>query len=381
MSNKILAVEGVRGLAALAVILSHSALTFWPYLHGDLADSRSGFERWLFDSPFGFIYSGTGAVCVFFVLSGFVLGRNVLGRAGLLQALPGMVLRRYFRLMLPILFSCLLAWAVFAFVLPHVERYALGEWIGSFGDFDFSLSSALRQGAFDTLLWGASDYNWALWTMRIEFFGSLLVYGLAALLACWPRPGWLLPVAAMACLWLVPGGEGVYYALFVFGMALAQRAPLNLGRGAAVLLLLAGLYLTGYHEQSLSYRFIEQRLALTWQGEPLGNYDLANVLGGMLIVGVVLNSPELGRRLSGRWLVWLGRLSFSAYLLHMLALATVAPLVFNALRPTLSYTGAAVLSLLVSVSVIYVCSLPYARWVDETGMRVSRGMGRLLWPR
>lgn len=381
MSNKILAVEGVRGLAALAVILSHSALTFWPYLHGDLADSRSGFERWLFDSPFGFVYSGAGAVCVFFVLSGFVLGRNVLGRAGLLQALPGMVLRRYFRLMLPILFSCLLAWAVFVFMLPHVDRHALGEWIRLFGGFDFSLGNALRQGVVDTILWGESDYNWALWTMRIEFFGSLLVYGLGALLTYWQRPGWLLPVAALACLSLAPGGDGMYYALFVFGMALAQGKQTFNSRVLAVLLLLAGLYLTGYHEESRSYRLIEQHLALTWQGEPLGNYDLANMLGGMLIVGAVLKSPWLGQGLSGRAMVWLGRMSFSAYLLHMLALATVAPLVFNALRPALSYTAAAILSLLASVMAIYLCSLPYARWVDETSIRVSRVMSHLLLQR
>ncbi|WP_024303893.1 acyltransferase [Pseudogulbenkiania sp. MAI-1] len=381
MSNKNLAVEGVRGLAALAVILSHSALTFWPYLHGDVDELRSGFERWVFDSPFGFFYSGAGAVSVFFVLSGFVLGRSVLGQTGLVRSLPGMVVRRYFRLMLPILATCLLAWAVFAFVLPQVDRQALGEWIRLFGSFDFSLTSALRQGTVETILWGASDYNWALWTMRVEFFGSLLVYGLAALLVYWSRPGWLLPVAALACLWLVPGGDGMYYALFVFGIWLAASEWTVDSRVVAALLLLAGLYLVGYHEESRSYRFIEQHLALTWRGESMSNYDLANALGGMLIVWAALKSPWLGQCLSGRAMAWLGRLSFSAYLLHMLVLATVAPAVFNALRPELSYTGAALLSLLASLLAIYLCSLPYARWVDETSIHVSRKAGRLVWRR
>ncbi|WP_150105080.1 acyltransferase family protein [Pseudogulbenkiania ferrooxidans] len=380
MSNKNLAVEAVRGLAALAVIFSHASLTFWPYLHGDFDQLRSGFERWVFNSPFGFVYSGSGAVCVFFVLSGFVLGRSVLGRDGLLQALPGMVVRRYFRLMLPILISCLLAWAVFAFALPRVDRHALGEWIRLFGAFDFSLGNAVEQGSVDTILWGAADYNWALWTMRIEFFGSLLVYALAALLDRWPRPDWLLPVAALGCLLLVPG-NGVYYALFVFGLWLAASEWTVDNRLLALSALLAGLYLVGYHEASSSYNFIERNLDLSWRGESLANYDLANELGGMLIVGAVLKSPWLGQRLSGRAMAWLGRMSFSAYLLHMLVLATVAPLVFNALSPTLSYTGASLSSLAASVAAIYLCSLPYARWVDDTSIHVSRTVSRLVWRR
>ena len=78
--SKINAAESIRGLACLAVVFSHLAMSFFPYLHHfdpkDQADPN--WVSWVHHSPFAFVYSGDAAVFVFFVLSGYVLSYALL---------------------------------------------------------------------------------------------------------------------------------------------------------------------------------------------------------------------------------------------------------------------------------------------------------------
>ena len=71
-TQKINAAESIRGLACLAVVLSHLSLTFFSQLHnfGESAVPQYALFAQLHNSPLAFFYSGTGAVFVFFVLSG-----------------------------------------------------------------------------------------------------------------------------------------------------------------------------------------------------------------------------------------------------------------------------------------------------------------------
>ena len=75
MSAKINSAESIRGLACLAVVFSHLAMSFFPYLHhfdpNEVTDLA--WVDAVHHSPFAFFYSGDAAVFVFFVLSGYVL--------------------------------------------------------------------------------------------------------------------------------------------------------------------------------------------------------------------------------------------------------------------------------------------------------------------
>ena len=75
ITNKINAAESIRGLACLAVVLSHLSLTFFPQMHHfDLSVvPQYPFFDQLYHSPFAFFYSGTGAVFFFFVLSAIIV--------------------------------------------------------------------------------------------------------------------------------------------------------------------------------------------------------------------------------------------------------------------------------------------------------------------
>ncbi|WP_443147193.1 acyltransferase family protein [Paenibacillus sp. KACC 21273] len=74
--QKLKYLDGLRGLAALIVVISHFVVAFYPSLYNGSIDSvhtQKSLELWISKSPFNLFYNGNFAVCVFFVLSGYVL--------------------------------------------------------------------------------------------------------------------------------------------------------------------------------------------------------------------------------------------------------------------------------------------------------------------
>ena len=101
--------DGLRGAAALAVLLGHLSIA--------LAASLG---------PITVIYNGNFGVCVFFILSGYVLS-GLAATARL--SLAAQSVRRYLRLMIPILLTSTIAWALLW--IGAYQNKAAGEIVGS----------------------------------------------------------------------------------------------------------------------------------------------------------------------------------------------------------------------------------------------------------
>lgn len=163
--SKINAAESIRGLACMAVVLSHITNIFFPFLHNfdKLQTSGNTVIDFIHHSPFGFLYSGTGAVYVFFVLSGYVLAYAVLSKPNIPLKIESMFLKRYPRLAIPALVSCLLAYVV---TFAHIDTTHLpSNWMSKFGAESPTLSLAIYEGLFRLFIFGKSTLNWVLWSM------------------------------------------------------------------------------------------------------------------------------------------------------------------------------------------------------------------------
>ena len=101
-SQRFQELDGLRGVAALIVVVFHVMSAFVPAWVPDQSEA----VPWWADSPLAVLYNGTFAVPVFFVLSGFVLAQaSLLPRKHLWLDLA----LRYLRLALPATASVLLA--------------------------------------------------------------------------------------------------------------------------------------------------------------------------------------------------------------------------------------------------------------------------------
>ena len=370
---KLNSAESIRGLACLAVVFSHLSLTFFPYLHHFDVEASAGtqLEYLIHHSPFAFWYSGTAAVFVFFVLSGFVLSYAILRKPEIAQAkIQNMLIKRYPRLAIPAVVSCIICWAILQGV--NIPSQQVNGWFQQYVTQDFSLSFALYEGLVGSFLFAESSTNWVLWTMHIELIGSLVLF---LLLFMYQKSRVLFHIGAVllpVLAWYLKG-EGFFLGIvsFVVGIYYYLYAkPLKLW--SALLLFLFGLYLAGAHNSSASYQWIFALL-----GER--TYDYCNVFAGFIIVYSILMSRDLSAKFDQKFLIWLGKLSFSVYLLHLIILYVVGLPVFNyALSMGLSYGWSAIFASVIFIVLTLFVAEFYSRWIDQFAIHSSQQFAKFV---
>lgn len=363
---KLNSAESIRGLACLAVVFSHLSLSFFPYLHhfdvNETTDSALQFS--IHHSPFAFWYSGTAAVFLFFVLSGFVLSYAILRKPEQAKTkIKSMLIKRYPRLAIPALGSCLVAWA--AFQLFQIDSAHVNGWFQQYVTQNITLKHAIYEGTIGSFFFAESETNWVLWTMHIELIGSLVLFVLLYMYQLNRVVFFIASIAFPLLAWYWKG-EGFFLGIlsFVIGIYYYLYGK-QLNFLPAMLMFLFGLYLAGAHNTSQSYQWI-----YAWMGER--TYDYCNFFSGVLIVYSILMSKQLSNMFDQKILIWLGKLSFSIYLLHLIVLYVIGLPVFNyLLQVGLGYTASAVVASIVFIGFTLLFSEFYSRWVDQFAIKVS----------
>lgn len=368
--SKINSAESIRGLACMAVVLSHLSLTFVPFLHNYEQSPSSGNSLidWLHHSPFGFLFSGTGAVFVFFVLSGYVLSYAILSKKDIPLKIKSMSLKRYPRLAIPAGISCILAFLILSISVD--TSHILGGWMQKYGSSAPSLSNALYEGFIGSFLFGYINTNWVLWTMQIELIGSFLLFSLLYVYHLNKRL--FIPVALIAPLPFILISPTFMLGMFafIFG-ALFYLYGRKISTPISITFLLIGLYFAGIHSTSNSYTLFTSILGTK-------TYVLLNFLAGIFIVYSVLMNETLSKILDKKVLVKLGSLSFSIYLLHIPLIYIIAVPSFNFIfQLSQSYLIAVVLASCLLVIVTFILSHFYTKYVDQLSINIANKIERI----
>ncbi|MBI1756577.1 MAG: acyltransferase [Fimbriimonas ginsengisoli] len=299
-------IEGMRGLAALYVVLGHLCSMSDPEaLHRRPTDSPAWLQAVM--APF---WHGHLAVAVFIVISGFCLQAALFpGRDGRLRDVRKFLKRRAWRI-LPPYYACLALSLVVAVTITSTQQGM---------PFDQYLPVTKANVIAHALMIHNLSPDWmykingVLWSIGIEFqlyflfpllVAVLFRVGRAGLVAVGSGVAGLILLAAPGAIKLYPW----YLALFAVGMAaahLAYRPALRGGVRPAGGLALAVVCGFG-------------AVLATGQGAShLVGDALAGLAGaGVLYAGVV--APQLGlvRVLSRPSLVALGTMSYTLYLMH-----------------------------------------------------------------
>lgn len=364
---KLNSAESIRGLACLAVVFSHLSLSFFPYLHHfDVNETtNSSLQYFIHHSPFAFWYSGTAAVFLFFVLSGFVLSYAILRKPEQAKTkIKSMLIKRYPRLAIPALASCLLVWVIF--LCFDIDSIQANGWFQAYVTQNISLKHAIYEGTIGSFFFAESDTNWVLWTMHIELIGSLVLFFLLYLYQTKRILFFIGSILFPLLAWYYKG-EGFFLGIlsFVIGIYYYLYGR-QLKLIPAVLLFLFGLYLAGAHSTSWSYQWLTQIM-----GER--TYDYCNFFAGVFIVYSILMSPQLSMKLDKKVLIWLGKLSFSIYLIHLIVLYVIGLPIFNYLLSLgWSFSSAALWACAIFIAMTLFFAEFYSRWVDQLAIHVSQ---------
>lgn len=365
-STKDKPLEAIRGAAAVNVLIWHTMLGFFPEYSGNFAkfstDGAAG-QPW-----YSLIY-GTFAVVIFFVLSGYVLTRSYFLSSNNMIIVRG-ALKRWPRLAGPVLASVLFSWLLLTAHLYYYNEAASltgspwlsGHLFSSAPIFSPAILDAFAQGTLFTFIKENSSYfNTSLWTMRWEFFGSFLVFGLSFLIVRFQ--GALRITALAVAVFFCHRWMAQELRPFVAGMVIAALLPrqrIGVPAFATIILLFVAIYLGGY------------------MGRPIGAFSpLYSIFGnnystiGYVQIGAaslailaVETSPKFRRYLSAPWASHLGRLSFPLYLVHIPVLCSVGCLTLVSLDGLLPLAATRVTAAFVTLAAAFAVAVPLMHFND-----------------
>lgn len=380
--------DGVRGLAAISVIFSHVFLLYYSEIHYGLADSEpSALALGVFHSPLTFFYRGGAAVLLFFLLSGYVLCSACIKKAPMDDRYVSVAAsKRYLRLGLPVAAAVFIGYLGIVLNVFPVAPAGINAFL-DFPDQGLGFGQMLKSAIYGSMLFGDGNFDYVLWTISIEFYGSLLVFALYALVGK-NRTFSIVFCSALGCLLLFLPKAYSLYSLFFFGAALAHVQFSVAGRLSAqcaalisVPLLVLGCYLVGFYATSASYRWLESVTATFHAVAPAADPSVIYpALGSLCILVSILvgagrrDSAEPGA--GARLLAWIGKLSFSVYLLHPFMLATAGKYIFLEMGRNMH----SLLVCLVAVfSGTFFFSYFFYKHVDRPSIKLADKFGRSLF--
>lgn len=382
--------ESIRGIAAVQVLLLHFFAAFAPNLVFSPPGSPT-VAGYIHLSPFYFLYDGYSAVYIFFALSGYVLTRSF--ERQLAQPFS-IVTARILRLGLPAVAAvAVAAITISIFGRPNAHAGVLtgSDWFVSQWNPDISIVSALRDGIVNALFLGygglpgvafmapwqqpvEQSFIAPLWTLSIEFYGSMIVLAL-----CWSAQrsrGVWWTVVLLGAIFTVRSA----YICFVLGhLAAAFRLAEKPAPARALLPMF-----------SIVFGVFLSVLAEAWQPEWLRSLCAApthllfpgqfaamqqKTFGAIFVLVGIVNLQTARTLLSGSRIVAWSRLSFPVYLVHWPILFGPAAALFLAIDNAAGLEVARIGAVVIGMVLAFTASRLFLP-VDLMALELSRQLRR-----
>lgn len=320
--------DSLRGMSAVFVMLGHFVWTRF-----DTQSHRPQMPQsfWIGFQSLHLLFSSWESVVFFFVLSGVVLTVSIPKRHPLRYG--HYALHRVCRIYLPYLFSLLVAivgCSLFHGRIPPWTPWLAAIWIHA-PRFQEILNHALFLGTYD------QRFNPVYWSLIIELRISLL---LPFLIIAVQRIGLHLTMWIVASMTLfdacvsravdihcsaviVDWAHTAHYALFfIYGIIAmlhgdkVEKLIIGLGRTSRLALLLLSVFTCYY-------------LPVILTKSSLGaycNFEFVIGIGATTIICLAIHDETVRDVLTRRPLMWLGRISYSLYLIHVPVMLSLAAL-------------------------------------------------------
>jgi len=358
--NKLKQLEGLRGLAALIVIACHFCLFFisnpelkieeWAYTSSSTINKLlSGFIKFFID--------GELAVYIFWTMSAYVISIGLFRNNQIPK--PKLFIKRYIRLSIPVLAASLLSFLLLAFGLIYNQQVATLQgvdlnkgWLHSMLFFDADFIMALK-----TSLWNCffnyddtSTYNAVLWTMGKELWGSFICFALIGLFRKTSiRFVIYILLAAMSIKF-----DYIWPLSFILGLGLCD---LHYNPASMAIMNHPAIRRIEKHFKK-SWLIYFYLLILIVLGGQKNYYTLSNTFISFGIVFICIYHGLLIQILSSKILVYLGKISFSLYLIHLGIICSLTSFLYLQKVPVIVNISA-------SLIVMFIIAHLFQKYIDK----------------
>ncbi len=373
-SQRYLGLDGLRGAAALVVLICHSVLmapTFHNAYLNPAAVPRGTAGWWASFSPLHLFWAGGEAVYVFFILSGFVLVLPFLKSGPKLARWAAYYPKRLVRLYVPVWG----AFALFLFWITVVPREANPNFVPYL---TMQIPNVTAESArADLTLFPAPTANMSvLWSLRMEVVFSLLLPLYVLLGRRLPVLNALKFVILLGTsMWFANSGYTLksYLPMFGLGTIMAMERPrlAMLGEKIRVSRYRGGIWSIVVMATAVMLTSYWTMLGLTL--DPLRIVALGpwvrgiTLLGACLLLFLALEGPA--RRPLSSWPgQWLGSRSFSLYVVHQPIVVSVGVLLGG--NPGAGWT------LAVAVPAALIVAEIFYRLVERPSLMLCRTLGK-----
>lgn len=351
-TKRYVALDALRGLAALIVVFHHSLLILPGYT--DAVEAN-----WLL-RPF---IAGPSAVYVFFVLSGFVLFLLFYGKDG--HHLTAFAARRLLRLYPPVFVSVLAALLIVVAIDPRPIP-TLTAWFNDAWQHPLTAGYVLKH----IMLWDhVLPMNSPLWSIVVELRLSLIFPVLA--LAIVKRPN--LTVVLCLILSIIcrlyarelgpdASGSPVIDAQFLVLFAVGAWLALNHHRVAPFVACRSNISLT------IAALVVGVGIASC---SPFAFGGIATMGGAILLVALFAFNPVVERWVDKPLFHALGRISYSLYLIHVVVIMASVHLLAGRTSPIMAISFGLIACIPVAAAMVHFVERPSIRLSREVGARLS----------
>lgn len=361
MIKKDRSADGLRGVASLNVAISHFIAAFiptalyknYPWVHPQPSTDET-FYNLITSSPISILYNGHFAVMLFFVISGYVLTMPYFKYHSIVT-LKKRMLARYLRLNIPISVAILLSYLAYHFGLySNIEASTLSDsvWLSNYFLDGISITVAIKEAFYSSIIFGDGIFIPPLWSLGIEFVGSLL---LLLFFILKPKDFLIIPmIFAFIFIFFVFRGESIYY------MAIFAGSLLNLisikSKHLILIIFVIGLYFGSFQFENSLYNFLPSSLIIG--GSEFYDKNLYNVVGAIFITMAVINGFSRSF-FESQFILFLGRISFALYLIHFIVLCSLTTYIYIHL-PINAFT------ILFNFVIYLILSLTLAHFFEKT---------------
>lgn len=372
-------IDGLRGAASLFIVFHHFIMGYYPAAYKGaegLPHLQKGVEAAFSQSLPGFFVTGDLWVSVFCLISGFVIANQVFHMKDEKQ-FSRSLLKRYPRLMLPVF-----ALSAVVYVMLHLNLFYNGpasllsgsEWLAEFYQNKTTLYDLFFSSIVDTWIVGMSTlYSNAFWMLAELFAGSFMAYILAAMGRGMNKRMLYVYIGAVL-LYLSTNSRLTDFALGVLAAYIIERFGERMKAHkkacvcAGILMLGTAFVLGAYpvgHEPDNAYRILNH---LPDRLNPVYFYHM--LAAALLIMGIWLLEP-LGKALSGKPVLFLGKISYSLYLVHIPVIYSLSAwLLVRFMAGTGNYNLSAGLSFAISLPVMILLAWLFYRFIEKNCTRL-----------